>query len=95
MYSIIAIMPFKIDCHLTDREREKTADIDKITRKVEIPKHNEHAARAARRAQKIAKQQEGTVKKRKTNKQTNKTKQNKNYLLSLFYLLIHKFWFDV
>ena len=48
-------------CHLTEREREKTSDIEKITRKVEIPKHNKVAARAARRAQKIAKQQEGNV----------------------------------
>ena len=48
-------------CHLAEREREKTPDIIKITRKVEIPKHNKHAERAARRAQKIAKQQEGNV----------------------------------
>ena len=49
-------------CHLTEREREKTPDIEKIRRKVEIPKHNKHAAQAARRAQKIVKQQEGKEK---------------------------------
>ena len=58
MYSIIVI-PFFASCHLAEREREKTPDIEKITRKVEIPKHNKHAARAIRRAQKVAKQQEG------------------------------------
>ena len=60
----VCLMSLLYTCHLyTEREREKTPDIDKITRKVEIPKHNKHDARTARRALKIAKQQEGNVQK--------------------------------
>ena len=38
---------------------DKEKVLPALFREVEIPKHNENAARAARRAQKIAKQQEG------------------------------------